>query len=225
LWAGRFRYHFAAAGYKFNIVASEWVGDFNYDSGAENVRNVVGCGEWYDTEFGADMIGWCPFTLAPTPGWLHQNYNPFYESGFMPAMLPLSQPPPDPKPPRLSNQQVFNIVSRMSGTRNLIAQMPHDLVADMNANRQSNYRGPHPSEWGNIPGQIQPPTGDPKPLTERQADILRRFVAGQTGRQIGLELGISHKTAYNVMVDVRRKLNADSSLQAVATAFRMGIIE
>lgn len=65
---------------------------------------------------------------------------------------PTSEPPrPPPTPqPVLTNQIVLNAVAdvgRVTG-KNLIGQMPHDLLQSMIRNRAARYAGPHPKDWG-----------------------------------------------------------------------------
>lgn len=62
------------------------------------------------------------------------------------------------------------------------------------------------------------------PPTRRQLQILRRVAKGDTLRQIALDLGISHGTVKNQMVNIRRRIGAKSSENAVAIALRRGWI-
>lgn len=61
--------------------------------------------------------------------------------------------------------------------------------------------------------------------TPRQLQILQLIADGDTFRAIALELGISQQTVKNHMLDLRHRLKAVSSPNAVAIAIRQGWIK
>ncbi|MFB8757307.1 ATP-binding protein [Streptomyces nigra] len=62
------------------------------------------------------------------------------------------------------------------------------------------------------------------PLTAREQDVLRLLAAGRTNRQIGEELYITGKTASVHVSNILAKLGAASRTEAVAIAYREGLI-
>ncbi|MEU0784414.1 AAA family ATPase [Streptomyces sp. NPDC006173] len=62
-------------------------------------------------------------------------------------------------------------------------------------------------------------------LTARESDVLRLLGRGRTNRQIGEELFISGKTASVHVSNILAKLGASSRTEAVAIAYREGLIE
>lgn len=73
------------------------------------------------------------------------------------------------------------------------------------------------------------PVGDPHaaaptPLTAREHDVLRLLALGRSNRQIGEELFISGKTASVHVSNILAKLGAASRGEAVAVAYREGLI-
>lgn len=62
-------------------------------------------------------------------------------------------------------------------------------------------------------------------LTARESDVLRLLGHGRTNRQIGEELFISGKTASVHVSNILAKLGAASRTEAVAIAYREGLIE
>jgi DNA-binding CsgD family transcriptional regulator/tetratricopeptide (TPR) repeat protein len=62
-------------------------------------------------------------------------------------------------------------------------------------------------------------------LTAREGDVLRLLGRGRTNRQIGEELFISGKTASVHVSNILAKLGAASRTEAVAIAYREGLIE
>jgi DNA-binding CsgD family transcriptional regulator len=62
-------------------------------------------------------------------------------------------------------------------------------------------------------------------LTAREDDVLRLLGRGRTNRQIGEELFISGKTASVHVSNILAKLGAASRTEAVAIAYREGLIE
>ena len=61
-------------------------------------------------------------------------------------------------------------------------------------------------------------------LTPLESEVLSRIVAGQTGKQIAAELHYSHYYIKEIMTRIRQKFRASSMPQAVAVAFREGIL-
>ena len=62
-------------------------------------------------------------------------------------------------------------------------------------------------------------------LTRRELDILRLVSDGLTDREIGEKLGIGRHTVSNHVSVILVKLNAGRRTEAVARAFRLGLIE
>ncbi|MFF4688086.1 helix-turn-helix transcriptional regulator [Streptomyces sp. NPDC001307] len=62
------------------------------------------------------------------------------------------------------------------------------------------------------------------PLTAREQDVLRLLARGRSNRQIGEELFISVKTASVHVSNILAKLGAASRTEAVAVAYRRGLI-
>jgi DNA-binding CsgD family transcriptional regulator len=67
-----------------------------------------------------------------------------------------------------------------------------------------------------------PPTASP--LTARERDVLRLLARGRSNRQIGEELFITGKTASVHVSNILAKLGAASRTEAVAVAYREGLI-
>ena len=68
------------------------------------------------------------------------------------------------------------------------------------------------------------PKTSPYGLTERELDVLRLLVEGQTNAQIGARLYMSPKTASVHVSAILRKLQATNRVQAAAIAQRSGIL-
>ncbi|MEU1556196.1 AAA family ATPase [Streptomyces scabiei] len=66
--------------------------------------------------------------------------------------------------------------------------------------------------------------GDVPALTARESDVLRLLALGRTNRQIGEELFITGKTASVHVSNILAKLGAASRTEAVALAYRQGLI-
>ncbi|MFE7447896.1 response regulator transcription factor, partial [Streptomyces chartreusis] len=62
------------------------------------------------------------------------------------------------------------------------------------------------------------------PLTAREQDVLRLLAVGRSNRQIGEELYITGKTASVHVSNILAKLGAASRTEAVAIAYREGLI-
>jgi DNA-binding CsgD family transcriptional regulator len=61
-------------------------------------------------------------------------------------------------------------------------------------------------------------------LTPRERDVLRSMVLGLSNREIAAELGIAYTTVRSHAQRVIEKLGARSRLQAVARAYRAGVL-
>jgi NarL family two-component system response regulator LiaR len=61
-------------------------------------------------------------------------------------------------------------------------------------------------------------------LTQRELDVLRLAAHGMTNREIGHELGISHRTVQGHLASVYAKLSVNSRTEAVTEALRRGWI-
>jgi DNA-binding NarL/FixJ family response regulator len=61
-------------------------------------------------------------------------------------------------------------------------------------------------------------------LTQRELDVLRLAARGMTNREIGHELGISHRTVQGHLASVYQKLGVNSRTEAVTEALRRGWI-
>ncbi|GAA3245245.1 hypothetical protein GCM10020256_71910 [Streptomyces thermocoprophilus] len=66
--------------------------------------------------------------------------------------------------------------------------------------------------------------GRASPLTARERDVLRLLALGRSNRQIGEELFISGKTASVHVSNILAKLGAASRTEAVAIAYREGLL-
>jgi hypothetical protein len=73
------------------LFVSEFYAGGGYDP--VNKADVIGRMLWYDVQIAADEYVWgfAPFTLGPTSGWAHQDYEPFYEgqNGLVAYMMAL----------------------------------------------------------------------------------------------------------------------------------------
>ncbi len=63
-----------------------------------------------------------------------------------------------------------------------------------------------------------------EPLTQRELDVIRLAARGKTNRQIGIELGISHRTVQGHLASIYGKLDVNSRTEAVTEALRRGWI-
>jgi DNA-binding NarL/FixJ family response regulator len=61
-------------------------------------------------------------------------------------------------------------------------------------------------------------------LSGRQVEILQRIADGLSTKQVARELGITHKTVYNHLNAIYRRLDTQSLTHAVLSAVRKGII-
>lgn len=62
-------------------------------------------------------------------------------------------------------------------------------------------------------------------LTEREIEVLRRVAAGQSNKQIAVELAVSESTIKAHIHSILPKLNADDRTHAVTIALKRGILE
>jgi len=63
-----------------------------------------------------------------------------------------------------------------------------------------------------------------EPLTEREIEVLRLAAQGMTNREIGRELGISHRTVQGHLANTYGKLQVNSRTEAVTEALKRGWI-
>jgi DNA-binding NarL/FixJ family response regulator len=63
-----------------------------------------------------------------------------------------------------------------------------------------------------------------EPLTPREIDVLRLVAKGLTNREVGRELGISHRTVQGHLASTYGKLGASSRTEAVTEALKRGWI-
>ena len=62
-------------------------------------------------------------------------------------------------------------------------------------------------------------------LTVREKQVLQLLVAGNSARQIGMILGISHKTVYSFRTQIMAKLGIDNLPDLTKFAIRQGVAE
>jgi PAS domain S-box-containing protein len=80
-------------------------------------------------------------------------------------------------------------------------------------------RGRHPATEAPEPVPSDVPT-----LTPRQAEVLRMLGTGLTTRQMADRMGLSQETVRNHVKAALGELNAKSRLEAVLTAYRLGLL-
>jgi hypothetical protein len=68
------------------LVVSEW---YCGDEQSASTQTLVDALKWYDGEASKDYYFWatCPFTLGPTSGWRHTDYERVYEGGLVDYMI------------------------------------------------------------------------------------------------------------------------------------------
>ena len=64
----------------------------------------------------------------------------------------------------------------------------------------------------------------PRPVTDRQLEILRNVARGRTNREIGETLGISERTVRNHMRAILKRLSSSDRTHAVVVAIGNGWI-
>jgi DNA-binding CsgD family transcriptional regulator len=62
------------------------------------------------------------------------------------------------------------------------------------------------------------------PLTERQLTCLQLAADGLTYGEIGAKLGVSHSVVRDDLIGVRAYLGADNTQEAIAVAYRTGLL-
>src|SRR5262245_4150035 len=73
--------------------------------------------------------------------------------------------------------------------------------------------------------RIQSHSGFPVQLSPRQRQVLLMLCEGLPNKLVGRRLGISDNTVKSHVASVLRGLNAATRLQAVAVAFKLGLVE
>jgi DNA-binding NarL/FixJ family response regulator len=73
-------------------------------------------------------------------------------------------------------------------------------------------------------GRPSEAAGQVESLTEREVEALRLAARGMTNREIGQELGISHRTVQGHLANVYEKLGVSSRTEAVTEALKRGWI-
>lgn len=63
-----------------------------------------------------------------------------------------------------------------------------------------------------------------KKLTKRELQVLRCMASGMTAKEMGMYLSISEKTCETHTHNIRNKMMAKSSAQAVSVAYKEGIL-
>lgn len=63
-----------------------------------------------------------------------------------------------------------------------------------------------------------------EPLTERELDVLHLVAEGMTNREVGRDLGISHRTVQGHLASIYGKLEVSSRTEAVTEALKRGWI-
>ena len=68
------------------LVVSEW---YCGDEQSASIQTLVDALKWYDGEASKDYYFWatCPFTLGPSSGWGHTDYERVYEGGLVDYMI------------------------------------------------------------------------------------------------------------------------------------------
>lgn len=101
--------------------------------------------ELYQQVIGATVFtvgggGWESYDVANTP----------FQNELIKYAQSNTAPTPPPVKRRMTNQDVINLVARVGKARgrNLLAQMPHDLLQYMAQNRNEEYMGATPLAWG-----------------------------------------------------------------------------
>jgi two-component system, NarL family, invasion response regulator UvrY len=68
-------------------------------------------------------------------------------------------------------------------------------------------------------------SASPRGLTERERDVLRLVIQGQTVQEIADALGLNAKTVANHQTSVRQKLGADTTIELLRKAKTLGLAE
>jgi DNA-binding NarL/FixJ family response regulator len=77
--------------------------------------------------------------------------------------------------------------------------------------------------WGECPASAH--NGFPIHLTPRQREVLLLLCAGLPNKVIGRRLGLSDATVKCHVASILRSLNVATRLEAVAVAFRLGLVQ
>jgi DNA-binding NarL/FixJ family response regulator len=62
------------------------------------------------------------------------------------------------------------------------------------------------------------------PLSSRERELIQHYAAGRSQKQAARAMGISVHTAKDYAERIRSKFHADSTIQAVVAAQRMGLL-
>jgi NarL family two-component system response regulator LiaR len=73
-------------------------------------------------------------------------------------------------------------------------------------------------------GRPEAAVGQVEPLTPREIDVLRLVAKGMTNREVGRDLGISHRTVQGHLASIYGKLSVGSRTEAVTEALKGGWI-
>ncbi|HZH44115.1 MAG TPA: response regulator transcription factor [Lysobacter sp.] len=79
-----------------------------------------------------------------------------------------------------------------------------------------------------LSSDLQRPSAPPlglESLSEREREIFRRLAAGQTPKQISLDLGIADKTVYLHRTSLRAKLGVQNDLELHRLALERGLLQ
>lgn len=68
------------------------------------------------------------------------------------------------------------------------------------------------------------PDDEPECLTDQEVDVLRHLAAGLPVRLVAMELGLPIKLVSRCQTSLRRKLRAETTIQAVQAAVRLGYL-
>jgi two-component system, NarL family, invasion response regulator UvrY len=68
-------------------------------------------------------------------------------------------------------------------------------------------------------------SASPRGLTERERDVLRLVIQGQTVQEIADALGLNAKTVANHQTSVRQKLGADTTIELLRKAKTLGLAD
>lgn len=128
-------------------VAGEW-----YDGNTKDTDPKVRLAamRWYDqhARLSPWYRGFCAFELTDDPNstWAKVDFTKTFNSEAMLLDMIAQKDMTD----AMTNQDMFNAVAAVGKKegKNLIAQMPFDLVGQMGANRTAEYTGPSPLSWG-----------------------------------------------------------------------------
>jgi hypothetical protein len=129
-------------------VAGEW-----YDGNTKDTDPAVRLAalKWYDTH--ARLSPWyrgvCAFELIDDPNstWAKVDFTKTFQSA---AMLNDMIAQKDIENTGMTNQQLINAVAAVgkSHNKNLVGQIPYDVLTACLANRAAEYTGPSPLTWG-----------------------------------------------------------------------------